>query len=394
MSATAQEIDADPAEWVLLDQDTVALLRRARQTLSEISSLIDTAEANRTFPVEVIAALIECGYVCGPIPVADGGRGLTHLQAALLMEEAGRAWASVRTTANILTLVAELLSAAGTPEQKERFLRPLLAGERHGFFAITESGAGSDVASLTTRAKRLPAGGYRLTGTKSYITNADWADFGIVLATVDPERGARGITAFLVERSDGYLVTAHPHLPVRAVSSCDVEFVDVVVPEANVLGEVGRGLSLAMHGVNAGRLNVSAGCVGLAQACLEACIEHVRTRHQFGQPLARFQLVQQLVVDIATRTAAARDLYRGAARLLDAGVDARTECSIAKYFCSESVVEVASRAVQVHGAAAFVEGHPIERLYRDAREATIPEGTSQMQILQIGKALLGVSALR
>jgi alkylation response protein AidB-like acyl-CoA dehydrogenase len=110
--------------------------------------------------------------------------------------------------------------------------------------------------------------------------------------------------------------------------------------------------------------------------------------------LARFQLVQQLVVDIATRTAAARDLYRGAARLLDAGVDARTECSIAKYFCSESVVEVASRAVQVHGAAAFVEGHPIERLYRDAREATIPEGTSQMQILQIGKALLGVSALR
>jgi len=393
MTTTAQSKPVQPSEWALLDEPTIALLDRARRTLGELTPLIDAAESARTFPVEILPQLIDCGFVRGPIPEIDGGLGLTHLQSALLMEEAGRVWASVRTTANILTLVAELLCAAGTPEQKERFLYPLLTGVRRGFFAITEAEAGSDAAALTTRAVALPTGDYRLAGRKSYITNASYADFGIVLATVDPALGPRGITAFLVEHTDGYTVTARPHLPVRAVSSCDVEFVDVVVPKENVLGSVGRGLSLAMHGVNGGRLNVSAGCVGIAQACLEACVEHVTTRRQFGQPLARFQLVQQLVVDIATRTAAARELYRSAARLQDSGVEARTECSTAKYFCSESVVEVATRAVQVHGAAALMEGHPVERMYRDAREATIPEGTSQMQILQIGKALLGVSAL-
>jgi len=386
--------DVDVPEWALLDSPTRILVSTARQRLDRLRGHVAEAEGARAFPVEIIPELIECGFVRGPIPVDDGGLGLTHLQSALLMEEAGRAWASVRTTANILTLVAELLAAAGTAEQKQRFLQPLLAGERRGFFAITEPDAGSDAGSLTTRADRLPSGGYRLTGCKSYITNASISDFGIVLATLDPALGAGGITAFLVEPGAGCRITPHPHLPVRAVSSCQVDLNGVVVGPDSVLGEPGRGLSLAMSGVNAGRLNVSAGCVGIAQACFEECAGHTTTRSQFGRPLAAFQLVQQLVVDIATRTAAARELYRAAARLLDSGADARTACSMAKYFCSETTVRVASDAVQVHGAAALMEGHPVERLFRDAREATIPEGTSQMQILQIGKALLGVSALR
>jgi len=386
---------ADPAHWAQLDHDSVELVRRARGYLDEIAPLLAAAERDRALPVGIIPGLLDVGFVRGAIGVRDGGLGLSHLQTALLMEEAGRCWASIRTTANILSLVAELLSAAGSSEQKRRFLRPLLAGQRLGWFAVTEPEAGSDAASLATLAERLPTGSYRLTGRKAYITNASYADFGIVLATVDPGLGARGITAFLVEHgAGGYRVMARPQLPVRAASCCDVLFDGVVVPAGNVLGDVGRGLSLAMRAINSGRLNVSAGCTGIAQAALEAASAHAVSRTQFGKPLAGFQLVQQLIADIAVQTNAARQVYQSAARLLDSGADARVECSMSKYFCSEAANQVATRAVQVFGAAGLMEGNVAERLFRDAREATIPEGTSQMQVLQIGKALLGVSAVR
>ena len=386
---------ADPAHWAQLDHDSVELVRRARGYLDEIAPLLPAAERDRALPAGIIPGLLDVGFVRGAIGVRDGGLGLSHLQTALLMEEAGRCWASIRTTANILSLVAELLSAAGSSEQKRRFLRPLLSGQRLGWFAVTEPEAGSDAASLATLAERLPTGSYRLTGRKAYITNASYADFGIVLATTDPGLGARGITAFLVEHgAGGYRVMARPQLPVRAASCCDVLLDGVVVPAGNVLGDVGRGLSLAMRAVNSGRLNVSAGCTGIAQAALEAASTHAVSRSQFGKPLAGFQLVQQLIADIAVQANAARQVYQAAARLLDSGADARVECSMSKYFCSEAANQVATRAVQVFGAAGLMEGNVAERLFRDAREATIGEGTSQMQVLQIGQALLGVSAVR
>jgi alkylation response protein AidB-like acyl-CoA dehydrogenase len=368
--------------------------RAARAYLDSLAETVQVAEEQRRFPFEILPDLLRLGFVRGAVPKADGGLGLSHLQSALLMEEAGRCWGSIRTTMNILTLVAELLTVAGTAEQKDRFLRPLLAGERLGWFAVTEPEAGSDAAALTTRAELLGGGAYRLTGCKSYITNATHGDFGVVLATVDPDAGARGVTAFLVERSDGYRARDRPHLPVRGVSCCDVELDGVVVGPDRVLGEVGRGLSLAMHAVNGGRLNVSAGCTGLAQAALEAVTDHATQRQQFGRVLAAFQLVQELVVDIATQTHAARQVYQAAARVLDAGGNGRVECSMAKYFCADVANAAATKAVQVFGAAGLMEGSVPERLFRDAREATIPEGTSQMQVLQIGRALLGVSALR
>jgi alkylation response protein AidB-like acyl-CoA dehydrogenase len=392
--------EADPPHWAQLDEDCAGLARRARRYLDEIAPLLPAAERDRALPVEIVPGLLDVGFVRGAIPVADGGTGLSHLATAVLMEEAGRCWASIRTTANVLTLVAELLSAAGSAEQKQQFLSPLLAGQRMGWFAITEPQAGSDAAALTTRAERLPGGSYRLTGRKSYITNASHGDFGVVLATVDPGLGAKGITAFLVERAaGGYRTEERPQLPVRAVSCCDVVLDGALVPAANVLGEVGHGLSLAMRAVNSGRLNVSAGCTGIAQAALEAASGHAVSRTQFGKPLAGFQLVQQLIADMAVQANAARQVYQSAARLLDAGpvIDAhaaRLQCSMSKYFCSEAANQVATKAVQVFGAAGLMEGNVAERLFRDAREATIPEGTSQMQVLQIGKALLGVSAVR
>jgi len=395
LTATGTDAQAAPAHWAQLDEGCADLARRARGYLDEIAPLLPAAERDRVLPVEILPGLLDVGFVRGAIPVRDGGLGLSHLQMALLMEEAGRCWGSIRTTANILTLVAELLSAAGSSEQKQRFLRPLLAGERMGWFALTEPGAGSDAASLSTLAERLPGGSYRLTGRKAYITNASYGDFGIVLATTDPGLGARGVTAFLVEHTaGGCRVEARPQLSVRAASCCDVVLDGVVVPGASVLGDVGRGLSLAMSAVNSGRLNVSAGCTGIAQAALEAASAHAVSRTQFGKPLAAFQLVQQLIADIAVQANAARQVYQSAARLLDSGADGRLECSMAKYFCSEAANQVATKAVQVFGAAGLMEGNVAERLFRDAREATIPEGTSQMQILQIGRALLGVSAVR
>jgi alkylation response protein AidB-like acyl-CoA dehydrogenase len=395
LTATGTDPQAAPAHWAQLDEGCAGLARRARRYLDEIAPLLPAAERDRVLPVEILPGLLDVGFVRGAIPVRDGGLGLSHLQTALLMEEAGRCWGSIRTTANILTLVAELLSAAGSSEQKQRFLRPLLAGERMGWFALTEPGAGSDASSLSTLAERLPGGSYRLTGRKAYITNASYGDFGIVLATTDPGLGARGVTAFLVEHTaGGYRVEARSKLSVRAASCGDVVLDGVVVPAASVLGGVGRGLSQAMRAVDSGRLNVSAGCTGIAQAALEAVSAHAVSRTQFGQPLAAFQLVQQLIADIAVQANAARQVYQSAARLLDSGADGRLECSMAKYFCSEAANQVAAKAVQVFGAAGLMEGNVAERLFRDAREATIAEGTSQMQILQIGRALLGVSAVR
>jgi acyl-CoA dehydrogenase len=248
LTARGTDPQTDPAHWAELDRDCLVLVRRARAYLDEIVALIPAADRDGTLPLEIIPGLLEAGFVRGAIGVGDGGLGLSHLQTALLMEEAGRCWASIRTTANILTLVAELLSAAGNDEQKQRFLRPLLAGERMGWFAITEPEAGSDAASLTTLGERLPTGSYRLTGRKAYITNASYGDFGVVLATVDPGLGARGITAFLVEQeAPGVRVAARRQLSVRAASCCDVVLDGVVVPASNVLGDVGRGLSLAMR---------------------------------------------------------------------------------------------------------------------------------------------------
>jgi acyl-CoA dehydrogenase len=290
-------------------------------------------------------------------------------------------------------MVAELLAKHGTADQKERFLAPLLAGERRGWFALTETEAGSDAGALRTRAVRRDDGSYVITGQKIWITNASYGDFGVVLATVNRDLGYEGIGAFIVETSSpGIEIREIPHMPVRASSSCEIFLTDVVVPENNVLGTIGRGLSVAMSAVNSGRLNIAAGAVGLAQAGLEAAEAHVKTREQFGRPLAGFQLVQELVAKIATQTQAGRLLYQQAAKTLDAGLPGRLECSMAKYFCSEAAVVATSQALQL--GAGLMEEYAVERLFRDARESTIPEGTSEIQVLQIGHALLGVSAIR
>ncbi|MEV6929180.1 acyl-CoA dehydrogenase family protein [Dactylosporangium sp. NPDC051485] len=394
--AGAAEHAEATAEWAHLDAESRQIASRAREHLARhLAPIVADCERDRRFPYELLGGLLDLGFVRGVCGPQDGGYGRTHLQNALLMEEAGRVWASLRTTMNILSLVAELLASSGTPQQKASYLAPLLRGERRGWFAITEAEAGSDAAGLTTRAERLPDGSFRLTGEKRYITNAAQGDFGIVMASTDPALGAKGITAFIVEHDrGGVTVSEQRRLSVRGTSSCTVTLDGAVVPKDLVLGQVGRGLATAMAAVNAGRVNVAAGATGLGQACLEAAVAHTTARQQFGKAIAGFQLVQEMVVGIGVRTHAGRLLYQDAARALDAGRDARTACAMAKLYCTEAAVRSASDTIQLHGAAGLEEGTAPERYFRDAREATIPEGTSQMQILTIGRALLGVSAIR
>ena len=298
------------------------------------------------------------------------------------MEEAGRCWASIRTTANILTLVAELLSAAGSAEQKERFLRPLLAGERMGWFAITEPGAGSDAAALTTRAERLPGGSYRLTSHKATSPTPATETRSGALATVGPQpqhQGGHGIP---------HLAHRNRRIPepeqataarVRAVGCCDVVLDGAVVPAANVLGEVGAAACRSpCRAVNGGRLRRQRRVHG----------------HRPGgpgggeRPRGRAHPVRRAAGGLPARAAAHRG-HRGAdqrgppglpvggpATGRRAGDDAestRLACSMSKYFCSEAANQVATKAVQVFGAAGLMEGNVAERLFRDAREATIPE---------------------
>lgn len=379
-----------------LGEDERALRDTVRSFLdNKVAPLVAEHERAKTFPWELMPQLYEFGYVRGGVPESAGGDELTMMMQAILMEEAGRCWGSLRTTVNVQGMVARTLAAAGNEPQRAQYLEPLLAGRRFGWFGMTEPDAGSDAGSLRTTARRS-GDGYVINGSKLYITNALGSDFGIRFArVVDHDGTDHGVTALLVDsRQSDFGVHDIPHMPLRSTTSCELSFDGTYIPAENVLGELGGGLRLGMKAVNAGRLNMAMGAVGLSQACLEAAITFCRQREQFGKPIAAFQLVQQMVVEIATLTETSRLLGYHAARTLDGGGPGRYECSMAKLYCGESAGRAATLALQIHGGAGLMEESPVERYFRDAREATIPEGTSQMQILHLGKDLLGHSAIR
>jgi acyl-CoA dehydrogenase len=377
-------------------QDELRDLREAVRGYLErhVAPLVDEHERARTFPWEILPALHEYGYVRGLVPEDQGGDGISFTALAILMEEAGRCWGSLRTTVNVLTIVPYVLALTVNEGQRERFLSRLLSGESRAWIAVTESEAGSDAAGMRMVARR-DGDRYVVTGRKLYITNGATNDLGILLASTDPTQGAKGISAFLVDRAESPY-EAHPmeHMSVRATNNCELVFDEVAIPAANRIGEEGQGLGVAMRAINVGRLNMAMGAIGIADAALEIAMAHVKERRQFGRPLASFQLVQKLIVDAATEVQAGRLLGMHAAAALDAGLPARKECSMAKYYCSEVANRAVVNAMQACGGAGLMDEMRIERLFRDARETSIPEGTSELQILTIGKALLGVSAIR
>ena len=341
----------------------------------------------------LVPKLAAAGYLGATITEEYGGMGLDTVSYCLLMEELGRADSSVRGIVSVnLGLVGKTIANWGTDAQRREWLPRLASGDALGCYALTEPGSGSDPASLLTRAER-DGDDWLLSGSKLFITLGSWAGVALVFAR-SGEEGARGLTCFLVPTdTTGY--SASPikgKLGLRAQDTAEVFLDRVRVPDSSRLGAAGDGFKVAMSALDNGRISLAAGCVGIAQGCLDACVRHAGERRQFGKAISSFQLVQELLADMAVELDAARLLTWRAALLADAGERHTFESSVAKYYASEASVRAANAAVQIHGGYGYVDEYPVGKYLRDARVTTLYEGTSQIQKLIIGRALTGESA--
>ncbi len=360
------------------------------KNLSE--SRIAESEARGAFPWELIGQLREFGYVGGLLPEEAGGFGLSYRAWAMMMEEAGYRWLSLRVLLNTLNIVVALVHHLGDARQKRRWLAPLLRGELPVWVGITEPEHGSDVAGVAARAEER-GGHWLVNGSKLWITNGVNGRLGVLVARTFSPRCDGGLSLFLVDRDETeYEASRVGTMFIKATATSQLGFRDARIPRENLLGPEGQGLKAILTGLNYGRLNVAAGAVGAAQAALDLAIAYVKTRRQFGRTIGGFQLVQKLIVDMTVRTEAARALTDRAAWAMDQGLSARRECSIAKLYASEAAHEVASMALQAHGGMGYSTDYPIERIFRDTRGGLIPEGTSEIQTLIIGREILGLSA--
>ncbi len=342
----------------------------------------------------IVKKLGAVGFLGLTIPEEYGGSGGDHLAYCLVTEELGRGDSSVRGIVSVsLGLVAKTLASWGTEEQKRAWLPRLASGEALGCFGLTEPGTGSDAGNLTTRAVR-DGGDYVIDGTKMFITNGTWADVVLLFARTNDTPGHRGVSAFLVPTDTPGLTrrAIHGKLGLRGQATAELVLEGVRVPAAAMLGPEGKGFTVAMSALAKGRMSVAAGCVGIAQAALDAAVRYAGERAQFGRPIASYQLVQELLSDIAVDVDAARLLTWRVADLVDRGEDFATAASKAKLYASEAAVRCANNALQVFGGYGYIDEYPVGKLLRDARVMTLYEGTSQIQKLIIGRALTGVSA--
>jgi alkylation response protein AidB-like acyl-CoA dehydrogenase len=341
----------------------------------------------------IVKKLGAVGFLGLTIGEEYGGSGGDHLAYCLVTEELGRGDSSVRGIVSVsLGLVAKSIAHWGTEAQKRAWLPRLTSGEALGCFGLTEPGTGSDAANLTTRARR-DGDTYVLDGSKMFITNGTWADVVLLFARTGGE-GHRGISAFLVPADTPGLTRREVHgkLGLRGQATAEIVLDSVRVPADAMLGPEGKGFSVAMSALAKGRMSVAAGCVGIAQACLEAAVAYAGEREQFGVPIAHHQLVQELLADIAVDVSAARLLTWQVADLIDRGMPFATESSAAKLYASEAAVRCANNALQVFGGYGYIDDYPVGKLLRDARVMTLYEGTSQIHKLLIGRSLTGVSA--
>jgi alkylation response protein AidB-like acyl-CoA dehydrogenase len=324
------------------------------------------------------------------IPESYGGAGAGFFHSVLAVEALSRVDPSVGVLVDVQnTLVINALLRWGTDEVKRRYLPKLAAGSV-GAYALSEAGSGSDAFALATRATES-GDLWLLNGRKLWITNGNEADLFIVFASVSPEAGYRGITAFLVDRGlAGFTVgRKEDKLGIRASSTCELLFDQCRVPRANVLGEVGKGYKAAIETLNEGRIGIGAQMIDLAQGAIDHTIGYTRERRQFGKAIAEFQEVRHQLARAATELEAARLLVYNAARLRDAGQPFLTEAAMCKIFSSEVAERVTSLCVNLHGGNGFVKEYPVEKLYRDAKIGQIYEGTSNLQLETISKQIIG-----
>jgi acyl-CoA dehydrogenase len=366
------------------------LLATVRRFVAErLRPLEERVDREDEVPSEIVAEMRQLGLFGLSIPEQYGGLGLTMGEEVRVALELGRTTPAFRSVFGTnVGIGSQGLVMAGSDAQKAEWLPRIASGEVITSFALTEPGAGSDSASVQTKAVR-DGDVYRLTGSKRFITNADKASLFTVMARTG-EPGARGVSAFLVPAGLPGIAVGRPERKMgqQGAHVCDVHFDGTPVPDANRLGEEGEGFRIAMRVLDRGRLHIAAVCTGIAERLIADSVAYALERRQFGKPIAEFQLIQAMIADSKTETMAARALVLEAAALKDAGEPITLEAAAAKYFASEAVGRVADRAVQIFGGAGYVADHGIERLYRDVRLFRIYEGTSQVQQLVIARETL------
>ncbi len=373
--------------------ETQRLIRDSVREYAERELVPMAGELDRLkqFPTRSLQRLAELGILGMAVPPEYGGAGADGVSSCLALMEISRACASTAVAVSVHNgLVCEIVYCYGTEAQRQMYLPGLCRGEILGAFSLTETTSGSDAASLRTTA-HLRRNHYLLNGTKIFVTNGSRASAIILFASTDLSLGDKGITAFLVEPSfPGFRVgKREDKMGLRASDTVELVLEDCQVPVENRVGEEGEGFKIAMAALVNGRAGIAAQAVGIAQACLEASIRYARERHQFGQPIGRFQAIQWKLADMATGIEAARLLTLRAAWRKNRGLPFAAESSMAKLFASEVANRAASEAVQIHGGYGYIQDVPAERYLRDARVLTIYEGTSEIHRLIISRHLLG-----
>ncbi len=356
----------------------------------EIAPVARHFDETEQFPRDNVAKMAELGLMGLTVPEEYGGAGAGPIEYVIAMEEISRACAahSVIMTVNV-SLVCEPILKYGTEEQKRRYLPALATGQGLGAFCLSEPASGSDAAHMQTRARHEP-GCYVVNGAKNWITNGGEATLYLLFAATEPDKGARGVTAFLIDAgTPGLRPGAREHkLGIRASSTTQMFFEDCEVPESAVLGEPGQGFKIAMSTLDGGRIGIAAQAVGIGQAAIDAAVRYSAERRAFGQPIAEFEAIQWMLADMHVRIDQARLLTYRAAALKQAGKPFALEASMAKLSASEAASFAADRAVQIFGGYGYSREYPVEKLFRDARITQIYEGTSEIQRLVIARHLL------
>ncbi len=384
---------SDPAPRPLTSiNDEESLFRQSVREFAEnqVRPLASEMDEQGKFSSDLLKQFFDLGLMGIAIPEEYGGQGGSFFNSILAVEELSRVDASAGVIVDVQnTLVNNAILRWGSEDQKKLYCTRLASGTV-GAYALSEAGSGSDAFGLATRAEAR-GDGFVLNGRKLWITNAYEAGLFIVFANAAPEKGYRGITAFVVERDfPGFTVGKKENkLGIRASSTCELILEDCVVPAASILGELGKGYKIAIETLNEGRIGIGAQMVGVAQGSLECGIGYAKERSQFGQPIAKFQGVQFQIAQIATELEAARLMVYNAARLKDAGEDYVKQAAMAKLFTSQVAERTASQVVEIYGGYGYTKDYPAEKYYRDAKIGKIYEGTSNMQLNTIAKLVIG-----
>ena len=382
---------APPPPLVALTEDEVLFCDNIRRFAEEkIRPLVREMDEKGVFERSLIDQFFQLGLMGIEIPEQYGGAGGSFFESILAVEETSRVDASAGVVVDVQnTLVANALLRWSNEEQRKKYL-PRIAADTVGAYALSEAGSGSDAFALQTRAE-LKGSDYVLNGRKLWITNGKEAGIFVLMATVDPAAGYKGITAFIVEKDfPGFSVgKKEDKLGIRASSTCELILEDCKVPKTNLLGEVGKGYKIAIETLNEGRIGIGAQMLGVARGAWEHAVKYANERKQFGKPIAEFQAIQFQIAQMATEIEAARMMVYNAARMKDAGMNFVREAAMVKLFTSQVAERVTSLCLEIFGGYGFTKDYPVEKYFRDAKIGKIYEGTSNMQLQTIAKLVMG-----